>query len=133
MSVVYYDFETTGIPTTSEILCIGAVTEKGEEFKKFVIPTLDFIHPNGTFIHGLSVSEGVLYLNGNEIEDAIEPDEALEEFVTWLREQNCKYLVAHNNLKFDKHIFQNNGVKFGVEVPNDIIHKDSLVFAKQSE
>ena len=133
MSVIYYDFETTGIPTTSEILCIGAVTEKGEEFKKYVIPRVSFIHPNGTNIHGLSVSGGVLYLNAQEVEDATEPEEALEAFITWLREQNCKFLVAHNNLKYDKHIFQNQGMKFGVEVPNDVIHKDSLVFAKDSK
>ena len=59
------------------------------------------------------------------------PGKALEEFMTWLEERNCEYLVTHYNFKFDQHVLRNNLTKFGVEELNNLKHKDSMEFVKE--
>ena len=60
-----------------------------------------------------------------------DPGKALEEFMAWLEERNCKYLVAHNNYKFDRHVLRHNLSQFGVEESKNLHYKDSMEFVKE--
>ena len=130
MSVIYYDLETTDRFTTSQIVGLGAIDDKGNEFHRYIIPTCN-INFVASKIHGIKKIGDKLFCNGQEIEDAIGPNEALKEFVEWLEERKCRYLVAHNNFKFDKHVLQHNLNLFGLVALPDLKHEDSMEFVKK--
>ena len=131
MSVVYFDLETTNRFTTSQIVGLGAIDDQGNEFHRHIIPTCA-INFMASKIHGITKVGDGLFFKGEEIEDAMDdPGKALEEFMAWLEERNCKYLVAHNNYKFDRHVLRHNLSQFGVEESKNLHYKDSMEFVKE--
>ena len=131
MSVVYFDLETTDRFTYSQIVGLGAVDDQDNEFHCHIIPTcpINFI---ASKIHGITKGGDRIVYKGEEIEDAMDdPGKALEEFMAWLEERKCKYLVAHNNFKFDRHVLRHNLSHFGVEEPKNLKYKDSMEFVKE--
>ena len=131
MSVVYFDFETTNLHTKSEIVGLGAVDDQGDEFHRYIIPRCP-INLASSKRNGITKNGEAIFYKGVKIEDAVEPETGLEQFLNWLEGKNCKYLVAHNNSKFDKHIFKNNLKRFDFEVPEDLQYVDSIDFVKKN-
>ena len=129
MSIVYFDLETTDCKTNCQIVGLGAIDDKDNEFHRHLIPTCP-INFYASKIHGITKLGDGLFLKGELIEDAMEPSIALEEFMHWLEERKCKYLVAHNCNKFDKHVLKHNLSQFGVEEGRGWQYKDSMEFVK---
>ena len=104
--IVYYDLETTDCkPLTRpkhkgvQILAIGAMNGKtGEEFMKYILPTCE-INPGAARVNGFAISGDELLLRGVRV-DARKAEEVLPEFLDWLENQNCKYLVSTLKTKF---------------------------------
>ena len=103
--IIFYDLETTDCKPWSrpkhagvQILSIGAVNGKtGEEFLKFVLPTCE-INPEAAKKNGFTKSGNELLLRGVKV-DAREPEVVLQEFLDWLENQNCKYLVSQFSME----------------------------------
>ena len=101
--LVYFDVETTGLHSHRddqrvEIVNIGAFTTRGHQFQDFIFPTIP-IHPAATnHIHGIFAVR-----NGQRIELAqrgtdgiipsVDPKTGLIDFLNWLDELGCTYLV----------------------------------------
>ena len=118
MVVVYYDLETTGLNVNrDQIVSIGAVTENGDEFEEYVVPTCR-IHKNATKVHGIAKdhrNNRIYDVNTRYYIDADDdPENVLRRFMTWLWDNNATFLVAHANLRFDSIIFENCMEKFGL-------------------
>ena len=99
--VVYYDLETTdakprAVPKHKgvQILSIGAINGRtGEEFLKYSMPTCP-INPEAAKKNHFAISDGKLTLRGVPVR-AGDPAEVLKHFMTWLEEQDCKWLVSN--------------------------------------
>ena len=121
MTVVYYDLETTGLNKYGrqrgvQIVSIGAVTEFGSQFHRYIIPTCG-ISSGATQIHGISKINGEIYKNGWLKSNALRPRDGLQTFMNWLESENVECLVAHNNLNFDSIVLKNAMSMFGVPRP----------------
>ena len=99
MTVIYYDLETTGLNNRGrqrgvEIVSIGAVTEHGATFHRYIEPPCD-IDPEATAVHGISlINPGYLIKNGEWKENALDPKSGLQKFMDWLATNNANILVS---------------------------------------
>ena len=98
MTVIYYDLETTGLNNRGrqrgvEIVSIGAVTEFGATFHRYIEPPCD-IDPEATAVHGISLIQGYLIKNGEWKENALDPKSGLQKFMDWLATNNANILVS---------------------------------------
>ena len=98
MTVIYYDLETTGLNNEErqrgvQIVSIGAVTEHGATFHRYIIPTCP-ISDKATDIHGIELIDGQLYKNDYLKENALDPKEGLQLFMNWLDSNNAECLVS---------------------------------------
>ena len=111
--VIFFDLETTGPTTWSQIISIGAIAVKsstGHEipegrFECHIVPT-NAIKPGATKVNGFTKEEGSLYKNGVCVDNAVHPSEGLQRFVDylvgWARVgEGDVNLVAHNAFAFD--------------------------------
>ena len=69
MTIIYYDLETTGLNNQNrqrgvQIVSIGAVTEHGATFHRYIIPTCQ-ISDGATAVHGIELINGRLFKNGD--------------------------------------------------------------------
>ena len=100
MTVVYYDLETTGLNNENrqrgvQIVSIGAVTERGSTFHRYIIPTCK-ISAEATGIHGIKLRKnGRLVKNRKWKENALHPKEGLQKFMDWLDSKNAQCLVSY--------------------------------------
>ena len=97
MVVVYYDLETTGLNNRErqkgvQIVSIGAVTENGATFHRYIIPTCE-ISRGATNIHGIYKEDGLLFKDGIIKQNALDPHSGLSCFMDWLASRNVKLLV----------------------------------------
>ena len=97
MVVVYYDLETTGLNTQErqrgvQIVSIGAVTEYGATFHRYIIPTCE-ISEEATNIHGIFKEGRLLFKDGVYKPNALDPHSGLTCFMDWLSSQNADCLV----------------------------------------
>ena len=118
MTVIYYDLETTDLSKTSQIVSIGAVTEHGATFHRYLIPTCP-ISPRASQIHDITLEDGLLHKNGVWKRKALGQREGLQTFMDWLESKDAQCLVAHNNLRFDSIILKNSMARFGVKRPRN--------------
>ena len=131
---IFFDLETTGPTTWSQIISIGAIAVKlpcGDEvpegrFACFIVPTTA-IKPEASRVNGFTKEGGSLYKNGTRVDDAVHPKEGLKRFVDYLSrlarddEKTKKInLVAHNAHKFDGIILSNTFRRFGIDYGNTI-------------
>ena len=91
MVVVYYDLETTGLNNRNrqlgvQIVSIGAVTEFGATFHRYIKPTCR-ISTEASKIHGIYKENGFLLKNGIIKENALDPQSGLICFMDWLASQ----------------------------------------------
>ena len=98
MVVVYYDLETTGLNNQErqrgvQIVSIGAVTEFGATFHRYIIPTCP-ISAEATNVHGIELIHGKLFKNGDWKENAVQPKDGLQLFMNWLDSKNAQCLVS---------------------------------------
>ena len=135
--IVYFDIEGTGTNAKQkqngiEIISIGAITSSGKKFENFMLPTV-VISENSTKVHGMTVQDGkLLDKNGEEIATE-SPKSGLTKFLEFLKSSNCKYLVAHNNFKYDWHVLKKNLQKFKINhlIINQLIPLDSQIFIEE--
>ena len=122
---IFFDLETTGLTTWSQIICIGAIAVKssngdeipGGRFECHILPT-NAIKPGATKVNGFTKEEGSLYKNGIRVDDAVLPREGLQKFMDyldgWAGDRNVD-LIAHNAFAFDGPVLFNNFRKFGID------------------
>ena len=97
MVVVFYDLETTGLNNRKrhrgvQIVSIGAVTEYGATFHRYIIPTCP-ISVGATGVHGIELIDGRLFKDGVLKHNALDPHSGLSCFMEWLSSQNADCLV----------------------------------------
>ena len=97
MVVVYYDLETTGLNTQErqrgvQIVSVGAVTEHGATFHRYIIPTCE-ISERATDVHGIYKQNGLLFKDGILKQNALDPQSGLWTFMDWLSSQDAECLV----------------------------------------
>ena len=98
MTVIYYDLETTGLNNEErqrgvQIVSIGAVTEHGATFHRYIIPTCP-ISPEATNVHDIELIDGRLCKNGYWKDNAVQPKEGLQLFMNWLDSNDAECLVS---------------------------------------
>jgi DNA polymerase III epsilon subunit-like protein len=109
---IYFDLETTGKSTQSEIIQIGAVHENGATYTRPLLPHGD-IEEGASFLNGFTKRNGRLFKDEREIENALSPRDGLIEFLDWIKyyppnENRNVVLVSHNAHRFDAPILINN-------------------------
>ena len=138
--VVYFDLETTGLNHRTQhsgvqIISIGAVTSRNQTFETYILPTCP-ISQRSSDIHGITLEDGELVdKDGYIIEEAQDPQDGLMDFMEWLEEVGCEYLVAHNNFRFDWIVLNKNLKRFRIDHPimDDVVPIDSMIFAKNGK
>ena len=78
--------------------------------------------------------DGNLRDKGNKILYTVSTERAVHDFMDWLRGVQCKYLVAHNNLRFDWPILRRAVESFGYAhhwLLRKLVPVDSFVFMRQ--
>ena len=133
--VAYFDLETTGFFTTSEIVQIACITDKGKTFNQFVFPD-GHIPLNAQKIHGIYKSDEDLMRDGEVLRDAAPPYEALKTFSKFLSkacEENGEkiWLCAHNCMSFDSKVLHTNLERYDVFLPKNVEYCDSLTILKK--
>ena len=99
MSLVYYDLETTGLNPPNhegiEIISIGAIIAGSEEGYEVFIHPEGGIQPGATNLNGFYKDQsGRLRNRQGELPDAWTLKDGLTEFIGWLEEVDCRYLVS---------------------------------------
>ena len=141
MRVAYFDLETTGFPTTSEILQIAVETDESEEnddtlFNQYIFPETSYIPHGAQKVHGISIVNGELHKNGERLTDVTSATEGLNDFLEFLedlRENDDEEIVlcAHNCKRFDsKTLSHNLGIR-GLSLPANVKFSDSLSILKK--
>ena len=125
--VIVFDLETTGLESHCEIISIGAIAvnwENGAEldegrYEGHIVPRMG-ISSEVTQVNGFTKENGLLYKNGEIVEDAVGPREGIGSFAEFLSNRVFRfmgrvYLLAHNAYRFDgpilhRHLnmFENN-------------------------
>merc|ERR1712062_448060 len=143
MSVCYYDLETTGLGQGVEIISIGATASNGPwAFQVFIQPDGP-IHPNATRVHGMYKDQyGRLTDRNDRIVSTAYVERpgfqsgfaGLEMFLHWLHQAECRFLVAHNNSRFDAIVLNQNLAKHQLNLKgwfNSTVNAiDSMTFVK---
>ncbi|XP_061195042.1 uncharacterized protein LOC133203237 [Saccostrea echinata] len=97
-TLILFDLETTGLARTSHIVQLAAVQNE-DRFSTYIIPKKS-ITPTASEITGLSVRNGKLYHNNEEV-TGISLMAALDSFLKFLEKYNNIILVGHNIKVFD--------------------------------
>ena len=132
---VFFDLETSSkYPTTAETIEIGAVTENGDEFNRYINP-VGRIDPDATRYHDIGQRDGRLTFKGEIIQSGVgTPEKTLKAFINFLRDANDGApvtLVAYNGNRFDFKILRNNLMRFDVDDGGVIGSlQDAMVLAK---
>ena len=111
--VIVLDQETTGLESDCEIISIGAIAVNWEDgveldggrFERHIVPT-GSIPGEATAVNGFTKENGLLYKNGELVEEAVRPQEGLKSFAEFLsnpafRYRGRVYLLAHGAFRFD--------------------------------
>ena len=138
--VVYFDLETTGLNHRTkhsgvQIISIGAVTSRNQKFETYILPTCP-ISQGSSNVHGITLDgDGDLVDKDGYVLDAQDPEDGLMDFMEWLEEVSCEYLVAHNNFRFDWIVLKKNLKRFGIDhqIMDDLVPIDSMIFAKNGK
>ena len=141
MKLVYFDLETTGInfPMQQqgvEIVSIGAVCEE-EKFHVEMIPTTE-IQRGASVVNGYKKEEGKLLYRGKEVVEAMQPKDAIEQFLDFLEKQmgndetdaggdslHKMVLISHNNKNYDSIVLGRNLRNHDLSLPNGIVLADT--------
>ena len=124
MHVAYFDLETTGFPTTSEILQIAVETEKDDTYNQFLFPDTHYIPQGAQKVHGISVVDEELHKNGKKLPDVVSAMDGLKQFIEFLNGLRANddekiILCAHNGLRFDSKVLTYNLQKRGLSLPRN--------------
>ena len=113
---IFFDLETTGLGRNVDIIQIGAIHENGRTFNRFMFPDGE-IDPGATDINGFTKRRGILYRNGEEVEDVVTPREGLIDFLNWIKHDSSKkvILISHNAFRFDAPNLINNAWRHQVQ------------------
>ena len=141
MRVAYFDLETTGFPTTSEILQVAAITDESDAnddalFNQYIYPETNYIPHGAQKVHGISIVNDELHKNGERLTDVASATEGLNDFLEFLedlRENDDEEIVlcAHNCRRFDsKTLSHNLGIR-GLSLPANVKFSDSLSILKK--
>ena len=137
MHVAYFDLETTGISTRSEIVQIAVETENGDKFNQYVFPLSHYIPLDAQTIHGMSIVDNELCKDGEKLPNVVIPSKAFEQFKHFLEnlrqsDQEKIVLCAHNGLCFDSKVLIYNLVKRNeLTMPANVEFRDSLDILKK--
>jgi len=141
MKLVYFDLETTGINFPMqhkgvEIVSIGAVCEE-ETFHVEMIPTTE-IQRGASVVNGYKKEEGKLLYRGKEVVEAMQPKDAIEQFLDFLEKQmgndetdaggdslHKMVLISHNNKNYDSIVLGRNLCNHDLSLPNGIVLADT--------
>ncbi len=105
ISLIFFDFETTGLERDSDILQIAAKsTEK--EFDIYMVPRHKKIRQGASKTNKITYKYGVLKVNGQPV-DAVFPEIGLKRFVEFICSFNNPVLVGHNVKNFDCLVLHN--------------------------
>ncbi len=105
ISLIFFDFETTGLERDSDILQIAAKsTEK--EFDIYMVPKHKKIRQGASKTNKITYKYGVLKVNGQPV-DAVFPEIGLKRFVEFICSFNNPVLVGHNVKNFDCPVLHN--------------------------
>ena len=125
--VIVLDQETTGLESDCEIISIGAIAVNWEDgveldggrFERHIVPT-GSIPGEATAVNGFTKENGLLYKNGELVEEAVRPQEGLKSFAEFLsnpafRYRGRVYLLAHGACRFDGPVLYSNLKLFEVK------------------
>ena len=127
MPNIYYDFETTGLNWyTDRIIEIAATNDKGESFH-----TLCNI---GDYIIPIKVTQ-ITGIKNTDLVGAPPEREAFNRFLQFIRRTSYMtrepvYLIAHNSSNFDQWFVRSRAYEFGIRIPSNWRHVDTLHMAK---
>ncbi|KAL4224099.1 hypothetical protein ACF0H5_017553 [Mactra antiquata] len=115
-AIVLFDLETTGLAYSSDILQIAAVDiSSDKKFSAYVKPKIGFIPEKVRRLTDLELRGSEMYHHGLPVQ-SVPINDALNDFVNFLRPLEPVTLVAHNVL-FDAKIIMYNAMTHGL---NDI-------------
>ncbi|XP_068216108.1 DNA polymerase III PolC-type-like [Palaemon carinicauda] len=109
--VVYFDLETTGLEADCDIVQLSSAVGQ-QYFNAYILPSKN-ISWKASEVTGLKCDSGSLYLKGKIVE-ALEPREALQKWLNWIRPVAPVVLIAHNCYNFDSRRLLNNYKRYGL-------------------
>ncbi|XP_045614886.1 uncharacterized protein eEF1gamma isoform X1 [Procambarus clarkii] len=112
VNLVYFDVETTGFERDCDIIQLSAVMGN-LQFNQYVQPNKS-VAWQAAEITGLTYKLGSLYHHNKKVE-AVNPEKALQLFISWLEPLAPVTLVAHNCYRFDARKLLNIFKKFRLE------------------
>ena len=140
MKLVYFDLDTTGLnkPTHEgvEIVSIGAICDE-ETFHVEMIPTIG-ISKGASEVNGYRKQGGKLLYRGNEVVEAIQPKDAIKQFLDFLEKQMANdetdaggdslhkiVLISHYSKNYDSIVLGRNLCNHDLSLPNGIVLADT--------
>lgn len=124
--LVTFDLESTGkFVKTDEILQIAAMPMGDSDlpsFNRFILPTVP-IHWRASQTHGITVVNGCLERNGEDLDADEDAGAVLKQFFKWcadMHDEKNLVLVAHNGSRFDFHLLFNMARKLKVGLPTKL-------------
>jgi DNA polymerase III epsilon subunit-like protein len=127
LKIIFFDLETTDVkhPDVAQILAIGAISDEGDKFTHYMIPTVE-IKPEVSKINGLTMRDGRLFRKNRGVTrvvpNASTVKEGLVKFMDFLTQESEQgvyelCLTAHNCHTFDQIVLNHNLDKFAVDWP----------------
>ena len=109
--VIVIDLETTGLESHCEIISIGAIAvnwENGAEldegrYEGHIVPRMG-IPSEVTQVNGFTKENGLLYKNGEIVEDAVGPREGIGSFAEFLSNRAFRYIWDGSTFSHTMHI-----------------------------
>ncbi|KAF6209237.1 hypothetical protein GE061_014982 [Apolygus lucorum] len=141
-SLVFIDFEATGLYRGADIVEIGAVSENGSTFNVY-LDTMENFKESAAQVTGMSIdSEGRLLKNGKVL-DTVSRKEGFEKFFKFLQDvhnssgQKQLVLVSHGTKDFDMPLMKANLQRLDHDLWqrfDKLLFRfcDTLVFAKSA-
>ena len=121
--LIIFDLETTGLNSVTEdiidISCLALKEDENIEFQRYMNTDIEITN---AFIHGIDNE----FLDKNVEQTS---DEVLEEFINFVNKHSSKdgvFLMAHNNLNFDKYFIETWFKREDRKIPDKWIFIDSL-------
>ncbi len=105
ISLIFFDFETTGLERDSDILQIAAKSTD-KVFDIYMVPKHKKISQGASKTNKIAYKYGVLKVNGQPV-DAVFPEVGLKHFVEFICSFNNPVLVGHNVKNFDCLVLHN--------------------------
>jgi DNA polymerase-3 subunit alpha (Gram-positive type) len=126
MTVIFYDFETTGLNWFYDQIIEIAAETNGNKFEELCNIGNTMLPYIVTKITGLT---------GRDLKDAEPEAKVLKDFCQFVRKagENGKkqvYLVAHNNANFDMWFLKSRASEHQIRLPSRWRYVDSLLLAK---